>query len=306
MRMSNAKGELQEMLQQRGLALPTYRIQSTGPPHSPTVVCTVTVRCGGRELCERVEARGKKKEVEKLAAGKMLQRLASPQTMKEDEPLPPSSARGRSSVSPVTGTVSPAAGDRRTSLSPAPATPLTYSPPPAPCAAQGTGRSPVSVLQEQLQAKSLSPPTYKEAVVSLSSSFAVRCVVCNSRQQPVLESQGEGPSKRTAKEAAARSMLRKMESATGVDRLPPISPLSGVASDIPDVVDHDLDDDITLALSPYSPQYHSWQTPGEVGVAIVNTHPIVPIPHVYATGVLSGMGGEWGRGKEGVPHHWPW
>jgi hypothetical protein len=80
----------------------------------------------------------------------------------------------------------------------------------------------------------------------------------------VLESQGEGPNKRTAKEAAARSMLRKMESATGVDRLAPISPLSGVASDIPDVVDHDLDDDITLALSPYSPQYHSWQTPGEV------------------------------------------
>jgi hypothetical protein len=101
-------------------------------------------------------------------------------------------------------------------------------------------------------------------------------------------------------------MLRKMESATGVDRLAPISPLSGVASDIPDVVDHDLDDDITLALSPYSPQYHSWQTPGEVGVAIVNTHPIVPIPHVYATGVLSGMGGEWGRGEEGVPHHWSW
>ena len=262
--MSNAKGRLQEIMQQRGQDLPTYRTQSTGPPHSPTVVCTVTVRYGGQELSERVETRGKRREAEKLAAGQMLRRLASPQMRQEDEPLPLSSVRSQS-ASPVTRSVPALAASRRTSLSPIPATLLTRSPPPASCTAQGEERSPISVLQERLQANSRALPTYTEETVrSLSSLFAVRCVVCNNRGQPVLESQGEGHSKRTAKEAAARNMLRKVESGMSIDRLPPISASSGLVADIPDVVDQGLDDDIALGLSPYSPQYHFWHSPGEV------------------------------------------
>ena len=295
MRMNNAKGRLQEMLQQRREALPTYRVQSTGPPHSPTVVCTVTVRLDGRELRERVETRGRRREAEQLAAGMMLQRLASPQT--QQEPLPLSSVRSQS-ASPVTRVVPAVAGGRRTSLSPVPATLLTRSPPPASCTAQSEGRSPVSVLQERLQANNRRHlPMYTEEVVrSLSSSFAVRCVVCNDRRQPVLESLGEGPSKRTAKEAAARSMLMKVESGLSIDRLPPIS---DVVADIPDVVDHELEDDIALRLSPYSPQYHFWHSAGEVGVASKHILAVIPmcIVQVFCLAWVDDEGG----GKKAYP-----
>ena len=247
--MSNAKSELQEFLQKRGPQVPTYRTQSTGQSHYPTCVCTVTASYEGERYSERVEVRGgKKKDAEKLAAEKLLQRLRSlnggtqsqrqrgreEAALKERFPMASPRQNGYPELHTRDGATTPAAASSRSS------SPRT--PPP------GDARSPVSILQERLQATSLSLPRYIEGR-SPSLEFRVKCVVSGGRR--VLESRGDGPSKRTAKDAAAREMLRQME--TGGD-----------AASVDGVVDHELTEDITASLAPHSPQYHYWYNTGEV------------------------------------------
>ena len=74
--MTNVKGRLQELCVVRGLPMPDYNVQTSGPSHFLTLRCTVTVQWGGQWISEVVEKRGgKKKDVEKLAAAEMLRRL---------------------------------------------------------------------------------------------------------------------------------------------------------------------------------------------------------------------------------------
>lgn len=245
--MSNSKGQLQELLQRKVLPLPTYHTTSTGPPHFPIVTCTVTVHYDGKKLIEEVVQRGgKKKDLEKTAAAKMLQRI-----QQENRTVAAHHRGGHllqsPSVSPAAH-VSLAVATRSASLSPH----RSPSPSATPTA------SPVSVLQEKLQGMSFSPPKYEEQG-SPTTAFRVRCVVYNGLQQPVLESHGEGRSKRSAKDAAARDMLQKMN----VSELSPVVPTTATPA-MPEVLDPGLRDDIAVNLSPYSPHFHFWQGPGEV------------------------------------------
>lgn len=77
--MDNYKNTLQEMCQKNGYGLPKYRLESEGGfPNSPSFEVSVTVEWNGVVLVERAEAMGvKKKEVEKMAAKKMVERLSS-------------------------------------------------------------------------------------------------------------------------------------------------------------------------------------------------------------------------------------
>lgn len=71
------KNTLQEMCQKNGRGLPKYALVSQGgPPNNPSFEVSVTVEWrNGETLEERAEAFGKKKEVEKMAARKMIDRL---------------------------------------------------------------------------------------------------------------------------------------------------------------------------------------------------------------------------------------
>ena len=77
--MDNYKNILQEMCQKNGYGLPTYNLESDGGlPNSPSFEVSVTVEWNGVVLVERAAAVGKKKkEVEKMAAKKMVERLSS-------------------------------------------------------------------------------------------------------------------------------------------------------------------------------------------------------------------------------------
>ena len=77
--MDNYKNTLQEMCQKNGYGLPKYKQESNGGlPNSPCFEMSVTVEWNGQTLVERASARGKKKkEVEKMAAKKMVERLQS-------------------------------------------------------------------------------------------------------------------------------------------------------------------------------------------------------------------------------------
>lgn len=76
--MDNYKNTLQEMCQKNGYGLPNYKLESDGGlPNSPCFEVSVTVEWNGQTLVERATARGKKKEVEKMAAKKMVERLQS-------------------------------------------------------------------------------------------------------------------------------------------------------------------------------------------------------------------------------------
>lgn len=264
--MTDPKGRLQQQLQQKGLSLPKYHSRSSGQPHCPTVACTVTVHYCGKVLREEAEQKGgKKRDAEKLAAEKMLQRIR-----REDMAVPGHrdshllhSSRVSSSPPaslPPARHVSLAVATRSGSLSP------HRSPSPS-AAPTPNGRSPVSVLQERLQGTCLSLPQYQEERLS-TTAFRYRCVVCNGLQQPVLESRGEGRSKRNAKDAAAKDMLQKMD-ASG-DVLPSVMASAAVPT-MPEVLDPGLHDDIATHLAPYSPQYHFWRSPGEVRIHLLYT-----------------------------------
>ena len=77
--MDNYKNTLQEMCQKNGYGLPKYNLESGGGmPNSPCFEVSVTVEWNGMVLVERSAAMGKKKkEVEKMAAKKMVERLSS-------------------------------------------------------------------------------------------------------------------------------------------------------------------------------------------------------------------------------------
>ena len=77
--MDNYKNTLQEMCQKNGYGLPKYNLESDGGlPNSPRFEVSVTVEWNGQMLVERASAVGKKKkEVEKMAAKKMVERLSS-------------------------------------------------------------------------------------------------------------------------------------------------------------------------------------------------------------------------------------
>lgn len=71
----DAKNELQELLQKCHLDAPTYKEEdSSGPSHSPLFVCSAMVTWNHESLEEKGEGR-RKKDAEKNAAKKMLQRL---------------------------------------------------------------------------------------------------------------------------------------------------------------------------------------------------------------------------------------
>ena len=188
---SNAKGQLQEWFQREGLQAPTYAVKSWGPSNSPTFVCTVTVRLrSGEERSECVQIRGgKKKDAEHLAARKMIRNL-------QEGP----GDSGRASSNHSRSVSSPR---RRPDVSSSPSPP-TLTPP-------TTGVSQVKILQERLQAEGSPLPQYTEvASRSPNMAFKVRCVLFNSRKQPVIETQGEGRNKKSAKENAALKMLTKL------------------------------------------------------------------------------------------------
>ena len=77
--MDNYKNRLQEMCQKNGYGLPKYNLESDGGlPNSPRFEVSVTVEWNRQMLVERASAIGKKKkEVEKMAAKKMVERLSS-------------------------------------------------------------------------------------------------------------------------------------------------------------------------------------------------------------------------------------
>ncbi len=78
----SAKNELQELCQKRGFPLPCYyEPQRTGPSHSPSFSCEVTVEWHGNTLSERAEGKKKKEAQQKLASA-MLERIRS--LMEED------------------------------------------------------------------------------------------------------------------------------------------------------------------------------------------------------------------------------
>ena len=70
------KNTLQEMCQKSGHGLPKYKLVSQGgTPNNPLFEVSVTVEWKGEVLVEAVSAIGKKKEVEKMAAGRMIDRI---------------------------------------------------------------------------------------------------------------------------------------------------------------------------------------------------------------------------------------
>ena len=233
MRMSNAKGRLQELLQGRGVLLPTYVTGGVAGHWK----CEVKVEWEGDTLSETAEAPGKKKDVEKLAAEKMLSRLlgrkttptrtspASLSTSARSPSLSPSSPFISAHPCPSVPAETPirsfmAKSKLASRLSPpvqaeTPTHPLMansklasrLSPSPlASCA-----RSPVSLLQERLQRLGLALPRYSEEVATDVAAFKCRCVVLNSRGVAVLAAEGKGSSKHRAKEKAAEMMLKKVE-----------------------------------------------------------------------------------------------
>lgn len=76
--MDNYKNALQEMCQKNGYGLPKYNLESDGGiPSSPRFEVSVTVEWNGEVLVETATGVGKKKkEVEKMAAKKMVERLS--------------------------------------------------------------------------------------------------------------------------------------------------------------------------------------------------------------------------------------
>ena len=249
--MDSAKNRLQEMFQGRGLPLPHYQVKSSGPPNCPVVECTLTVKCAdGRRLCEVAEVRGgKKKDAEKLAARKMLQALQG------RGGSPPH--RGPSLSPQSLAHSRPAATTQFESVSAA--LHLTRSPhrSPSPASPSPSGKSPVAALQERLKAVHLSPPTYTETI-PVALSFKVRCQVQGGGKIPDLSTEGEGNSKRSAKEAAARNMLRKIDE-RGSNKLATASAPPGVEKPVtPDLVDDDV------VAAKLAPKYHFWSSQGEV------------------------------------------
>lgn len=237
------------MFQGKGLPLPRYEVKSLGgPPNSPVFLCTVTVWCSdGRQLSEQVEKKGRKREAEKLAASKMLQTLQ----------------RGKSSgrtprTSPSRGHSSPSPAPNRSPNQPAPAS--TQSPHRSPSPSCSNGKSPVAVLQERLQAMHFSLPTYTETREG-PPLFRYRCQVQGGGRIPDLSTEGEGGSKRIAKDAAAEEMLRKMDGLKtpeppGVGRN-----FDQATSDPPMRVDDDV---MAAKIASLSPSYNYWQSPEEV------------------------------------------
>ena len=75
--MENYKSTLQEMCQKNRYGIPKYKLESEGgTPNNPTFEVSVTVEWKGEVLVERATATGKKKkEVEKMAARNMIERL---------------------------------------------------------------------------------------------------------------------------------------------------------------------------------------------------------------------------------------
>ena len=77
------KNHLQEMCQKNGHGLPKYALlHQDGPPNNPRFEVSVTVEWRGQELVETASAVGKKKkDVEKMAATKMIDRLMKVSTV---------------------------------------------------------------------------------------------------------------------------------------------------------------------------------------------------------------------------------
>ena len=77
------KNFLQEMCQKNGYELPKYELESQGgTPNKPSFEVSVTVEWNGKTLVERAVAVGKKKkDVEKIAAKKMIDRLNGTSTV---------------------------------------------------------------------------------------------------------------------------------------------------------------------------------------------------------------------------------
>ena len=74
----NYKSTLQEICQKNGCGLPEYKLECEGgTPDNPHFEVSVTVEWNGEVLVERATATEKKKEVEKMAAKKMVERLSS-------------------------------------------------------------------------------------------------------------------------------------------------------------------------------------------------------------------------------------
>ena len=252
--MDNAKGRLQELLQGRGLPVPHYQVTSSGPPDYPVVQCTVTVSYGGgRKLSERVERRGgKKKAVEKLAAEKMLSTLKNEGDRRERSPR------------------------RHISLSPPPHVMERSSPERPSPRSSPSELSPVAILQERLQATRLSPPTYREDRVAIGG-FRVLCRVAGGELLPDLLAEGEGRSKRTAREAAAREMLRKMDLRNSADPPGVGDHSEPVAPNPPGVGDQELESAKLLSLSP---EYHYWHNLEEqVVCCLANVEGVVGVAY---------------------------
>lgn len=76
------KNVLQEMCQKNNYKLPKYELQSQGgTPNKPSFEVTVTVEWNGETLVERATGAGKKKDVEKMAAKRMIDRLNGTSTV---------------------------------------------------------------------------------------------------------------------------------------------------------------------------------------------------------------------------------
>ena len=300
--MDNVKGQLQELFQVRGLPLPRYSVKSSGPPHRPVVVCTVTVRgADGRQLNEQVEVQGgKKKEAEKLAARKMLQTLQGGGGGGRTPQRPPS--RGHP-LSPPSRPPGATVEFDSPSVTARPARSPLRSPSPS----SSGGKSPVAALQERLQAAHLEP-TYTETR-PLSSPFRFRCQVQGGGRTPGMTTEGEGNSKRSAKEAAARLMLRKMDEKRNFATAPVPPEVAKPVTPEPRI-DHSL---VEAKVASLSPKYHYWSSQGEVGLCTatadelkmgpsIHSHSLVLSLPPAAVGLLSGQCG--GRGC-GLPHHRP-
>ena len=76
------KNNLQEMCQKNKCPLPEYKTECReGTPNNPSFEVSVRVEWNGEILVEKASAFAKKKEVEKMAARKMIERITGMSTV---------------------------------------------------------------------------------------------------------------------------------------------------------------------------------------------------------------------------------
>ncbi len=170
-----SKNALQELLQRRGLPVPTYSVGRVGPSHGPVFTSQVTVKWkNGETLQAKGDGRKKIKEAEMEAARKMLEILRAKEGLGSSARSPPPSVlRGACSSFPSPGSHSNCKGQ----------------------------------LQEYLQQFGHPPPQYSVVRGTVNQQYVVKCVAITSDGRIIAEEHGNGRRKTDAEKAAAENVF---------------------------------------------------------------------------------------------------